>query len=98
MTPCLHRTFRGPAFDADGHSLYIWLFKSITFRNCRLEGPIAFDQDALHHALLAHRIVDVDAMHSSAVVPDHGIAHGPFVGVVELGLAAVRGELVEQRV
>src|SRR5580704_18152266 len=79
-------------------NLYISLFKNVTFSNHASERPVALDQDALHHPLLAHRIVDIDPMHGGAVVPDHGVTHRPFVGVMELGLAAVRGQLVEQRV
>ena len=59
----------------------------------QLERPVALDQDALHDALLAHRIVDIDPMHGGTIVPDHRVTHGPLVGVVELGLAAVRGQL-----
>ena len=60
------------------------------------ERPVALDQHALHDAPLAHRIVDVDAMHGGAVVPDHAVADRPFMGEMVLRLARFGRQLVEQ--
>jgi len=61
------------------------------------ERRIALDQDALHDAALAHRIVDVDAVHGGAVVPHHEVADPPLVRVDELALGRGFGQVQQQR-
>src|SRR6185312_5493540 len=62
------------------------------------EWPVTLDQHALHDTALAHRIVDVDAVHRGPVVPHHAVADRPLMAEMVPGLARFGRELVEQRV